>query len=512
MQFLFECKNQISPKLSIVLLDWSCRDSFHVIDYLNNQTLPRKFCELIWIEYYNRRPVEIETKLKECAKSGSPGAIDKWIVMDMPNNIYYHKHLMYNVGILASRGEIICFCDSDAIVNPTFTENIVKAFEKNRNIVLHMDEVRNTSRKFYPFDYPEIEEIVVEGCINLKNGKTKGLLDKEDVLHTRNYGACMCALRQDLINIGGSDQHISYLGHVCGPYELTFRLVNAGRKELWHEEEFLYHTWHPGTNGWNNYYGPNDGMNMSTTALEIMASGRILPLVENPAIKLLRSKKEKFSQDNLLTEAVLQSEISQWHMNRIKILYCGFRHLSRRCVRKFYKLFIAPVLAVLKYIFDGVWVKSLLLANIFWMSIKQLFYKSTNYSENKVMPKGLFFKFQLVFIFFWRMWKNNNYAAGVCKKITENISKAGIKEISFYGASDVAKILFIFTKKARIKVINIFDSSLAGKNYMGHNVLSPESLENYNGKILIASFAGIKGKVEKLKNSGIQENNIIKLQ
>ena len=175
--------------------------------------------------------------------------MDQWIILGMPSNVYFHKHLMYNIGIVSGRGKIITVCDSDAMVAPTFVESIIESFEEDRNIVLHMDEVRNIDKKFYPFNYPSIEEVISEGCINWKDGKTTGLLDQEDILHTRNYGACMAALREDLINIGGADEHIDYLGHICGPYEMTFRLVNAGKKEVWHQEEFLYHTWHTGQAG-----------------------------------------------------------------------------------------------------------------------------------------------------------------------------------------------------------------------------------------------------------------------
>ena len=67
MNIIFDNKNDISPKVSIILLDWSCRESFHSLDYLNNQTISREQYEIIWIEYYSRRSPEIELKLKECA-------------------------------------------------------------------------------------------------------------------------------------------------------------------------------------------------------------------------------------------------------------------------------------------------------------------------------------------------------------------------------------------------------------------------------------------------------------
>jgi cellulose synthase/poly-beta-1,6-N-acetylglucosamine synthase-like glycosyltransferase len=195
---------------------------------------------------------------------------------------------MYNAGIVASRGEICVICDSDAMVKEGFIRAIITEFENNADIVLHLDQFRNTRRDLYPFRYPSFEEVMGRGCINNIGGQTRGLLDKKDSIHSRNYGACMCARRDDLIEIGGADEHIDYLGHVCGPYDMTFRLVNLGRREIWHQTEFLCHTWHPGQDGADNYLGPHDGRHVSTTALDALAGGRVMPLVENATIRNLR--------------------------------------------------------------------------------------------------------------------------------------------------------------------------------------------------------------------------------
>lgn len=321
MELLFDTNLSCKPLVSIILLDWCCRESFHSLDYLSDQTIPREQYEIIWIEYYNRRSPEIEAALKKCEKLGKPPVVDKWIVMGMSDTIYYHKHLMYNLGTVASKGEIVIFCDSDAIFRPSFIESVIKAFEEDKNIVLHVDEVRSVAKKYYPFNYPSIDEILNNKCINWKDGRTTGLWDKEDPLHTLNYGACMCALREDIINIGGADEHIDYLGHVCGPYEMTFRLVNAGKKEIWHQEEFLYHVWHPGTDGHNNYLGPHDGRNMSSPALEARRTGRINPLVENPAIRMLRTKQDTgITKESLFSSVVQEDEIKNWTISEEKRL------------------------------------------------------------------------------------------------------------------------------------------------------------------------------------------------
>ena len=289
-----------SPKVSIILLDWNCRESFHSLDYLSRQDVPRVDYEIIWIEYYDRRAAEIDRRLAAARANAEPPPVDNWIIMGMPSNVYYHKHLMYNVGIVEARGEIIVICDSDAMFEPAFVRTVCDAFATDPGIVLHIDEVRNGRHDFYPFNYPSFQEVRESGAINWRRGKTTGLWDTTDPLHSRNYGACLCAWRRDLIAIGGADEDLDYLGHICGPYELTFRLVNHGRREVWHQTHFIYHTWHPGTDGHNNYLGPNDGRGMSRTALAIRESGRVAPLRENKAIQLERAGMDQ-DRDRLAT-------------------------------------------------------------------------------------------------------------------------------------------------------------------------------------------------------------------
>lgn len=292
MRTLFQNPASATPKVSLILLDWNCRESFHALDYLAAQDVPRADYEIIWIEYYDRRVAEIDRRLEAAAKAGKPPPLDLWIVLGMGADLYYHKHLMYNVGIARARGEIVVICDSDAMFEPSFIRTISESFAADPGIVLHIDQVRNIRRDFYPFNYPSFAEMRGDGAANWLGDRTTGVADSIDPLHTRNYGACMCAWRADLIAIGGADESLDYVGHVCGPYELTFRLANFGRRETWHDSHFIYHAWHPGTDGDFNYIGPNDGRNMSSTALAVKRSRRILPLKENEAIRLERSGAE----------------------------------------------------------------------------------------------------------------------------------------------------------------------------------------------------------------------------
>lgn len=290
------------PKVSFVLLDWSVRESFHVLHYLKEQDCSRDDFEVIIIEYYDREYEGIKRYEDQ---------VDTWLIMKMPVDCYYHKHLMYNLGIIVSNGDVISICDSDAMVKPSYVNKIAEAFNSNPDIVFHMDQFRNNKKEYYPFNYPSFEEVIGEGCINYSDNLTTGIVDIIDPIHTRNYGACMCARKEDLIAIGGADEHIDYVGHICGPYDMTFRLVNYGKTEVWSHDEFLYHTWHPGSDGVDNYMGPHDGKNMSTTSLLSLINKRVYPLVENNVIKKIREGTSS-SVDDLIEDAVDKELMHNW--------------------------------------------------------------------------------------------------------------------------------------------------------------------------------------------------------
>ena len=296
-----------TPRVTLILLDWSVRESFHLLHYLRGQSIDRDQFEVVFIEYYSR----IAESLKQFTDQ-----VDSWILLEMPESCIYHKHLMYNCGLAFARGDIAVFCDSDAMVKDSFIETIADHFECHSETVLHLDQFRNMRRDFYPFNYPSFEEVLGPGCINNVEGKTSGIMDRIDHLHSRNYGACMCARRKELINIGGADEHIDYLGHICGPYEMTFRLINKGFKEVWHETEYLFHVWHPGQAGVDNYQGPHDGRQMSRTAIEALITRRTCPLVINKMMALLQ-KDEELNEKEIESHLIENRYLHQWHRSKL---------------------------------------------------------------------------------------------------------------------------------------------------------------------------------------------------
>ncbi|MCX8082085.1 MAG: hypothetical protein N3D17_01615 [bacterium] len=509
MKIIYRNYNLKNPEVSIILIDWSVRHSFHILDYLNQQTVPRDRYEIIWIEYYSRIPEELMDKLNNSLKKGIP-VLDQWIVMETPEDFCHHKHRMFNLGIVVSRGKIIVIPDSDAMVRSTFIESIIKTFNENDNIVLHIDEIRNKKRKFYPFNYPSIDEITSEGMVFRWDGKTP-VSELSDPIHLLNYGACLCAKRDDLIDIGGADEHIDYLGHVCGVYDMTFRLKNAGKREIWHTEEFLYHTWHPGQGGSKiDHRGPNDGLEMSTTALSSIFNGRILALVENPAIKLLRTGITT-NTDNLLAEF---KPAEEWRADNIKKTpsFNSFLKKYQDCYFKINTLFW-------KFLF----------INSFMPAIKSLPRKiqgeinknrkqilaESNLNKKSIYPvvpliKKLYKAPQWFYFFLLRFFYSYN------KNILENCLSLfynNLKEetaVVVVGNKDLKKIIKYIAKKFKINIREI------------------DKCETFNGKTIIAitpevevgSFdiptvnwkryeREVRKEISKLMNYGVKKENIL---
>jgi len=488
---VFEQVNSIPPKLSIVLLDWSCRESFHILDYLAHQSVPRDQYEVIWIEYYTRRVQQIEQSLRKCKALGRQPIVDRWVVMGIPENTYYHKHLMYNVGVLLSRGSIVAICDSDAIVKESFVAAILGSFEQDPNIVLHLDQARNNDKRFYPFNYPTVEEVLGDGCINWREGKTIGLSDTEDVLHTRNYGACMAALREDLVRIGGADEHIDYLGHICGPYDMTFRLMNLGRKELWHPTEFLYHVWHPGQAGKNNYLGPHDGKHMSTTALGARRTGRILPLVENFAIKQLRLNGGLNSDPSLLGQLISPERLKGWSVEQLK--------KNKRLV---WREWLSPT---------GGFRQRRLSKALFRMAAKQLWIKLTKVPRQLKSPRVALQKAVNAYYFLKNVHQHNLYIAQQLRLILEDLTEHGTTQISLYGTGDIAEIVCRLTANVPLKIQFVYDD-FGDKVFLGFDVQPVTECVKNTGKIIIAAMVGIDEKIERLMKLGVERDRIVTLQ
>jgi len=272
-----------APRLSFILLDWGCRERFSTLDWLRQQDVPKNQYELIWVELYDRVVGEVLEKADVVITCNQRGT--------------YHKHLGYNVGLLHARGELICVCDSDAVFPPDFVQSVFSSFQmedKNSAIPIVLMHYEWRTSLLYP-----------EGLVDTESLKDSARWQWWPLIV--NEGACMTVRRLDAIRFGGFDEHKSYKGYLCGPYDLGWRLVNAGWPEVWHDESVaLWHFAHPdpiGTNGQRaslrqlleKAYPHIHGH--ALTAVEAFSMGRFQPLLENPEIWALRMKDRRIGSE-----------------------------------------------------------------------------------------------------------------------------------------------------------------------------------------------------------------------
>lgn len=270
-----------SPLVSFILLDWNCRERFHTLDWLNSQSVDRTLYELIWIDLYERVVPEVVEKADIVATCQQKGM--------------YHKHKGYNVGFLLSKGRIVIVCDSDAVFPPNFVQKVLERYglidqEDAVPLTLMFHEWRTASL------YPE----------GLQS--TDGLQQRFDWWPLiPNAGACACFRREDVIRYGGFDEDEAFRGYMCGPYDLVWRLVNAGLPEEWHDERVaLWHFAHPDPVTANGFL-PNFSRSFENMrphvdghallAVEAFATGRILPVTENAHIWHLRMQDRRIGSE-----------------------------------------------------------------------------------------------------------------------------------------------------------------------------------------------------------------------
>jgi hypothetical protein len=424
----------------------------------------------------------------------------------MPEATYYHKHLMYNVGLVLSRGKIVAIVDSDAMVRERFVERILGAFQQDQKIVLHLDQFRNHRRDLYPFNFPSFDAVVGEGCINHLNGQTIGVCDDTDPLHSRNYGACMCALRDDLVAIGGADEHIDYLGHICGPYDMTFRLVNYGRREMWLDDEFTYHTWHPGQAGEKNYIGPHDGRHISSRALEARFSGRIMPFLENPAIRDLRLRNGQVAVEQSLAHIISEERLKSWSTENVAKLkprlwrvLLSSQHpvVALRLLKAFAKLLLKRVREKAVQLHTGT-------GNISGSPLTAK--PAARHRIVQILLNG-----GRAYRFAKRVLEFCVYATERSRQCLKTLAAQGVREVSIYGTGDLAEILYAVTFEVPVKIKRIYDD-LDGETFHSFKVLPIESCDPNREKLIITSLIGIDDKVRRLKTLGVFPDRIVVLQ
>lgn len=207
-------------KISVIMVDGGFRERFHLIDYLNRQTLPRDEYELIWIEFYSA----VKEELKEKTNL-------KIITLNNSKEIPYHSSYCFNKGIQESKGDLIVVIDADQVVEPTFLETIKREHEKCDELVMYIqrwDELKDQHQALKSYELEYLRSVC--RFVNLNN-----------------YGACLTVRKKWLLKINGYEQDPLFAELHANDKDCYARFKNLGLHIKWHPAERTYHPWHPNT-------------------------------------------------------------------------------------------------------------------------------------------------------------------------------------------------------------------------------------------------------------------------
>lgn len=152
-------------------------------------------------------------------------------------------HTDANAALLRARGEVITLCDGTLVLPEHFAESIVASFDDGQG------------------------------------GLTRPLLLQHRLAgHDPDprLAGCLSMRRVDALRLGGLDEH-PHFDTAGAPFELGWRLINAGIEACWHPRVTL------------DLARPVPRSDAAlAAALDALASGRLLPLLENAAVRTAR--------------------------------------------------------------------------------------------------------------------------------------------------------------------------------------------------------------------------------
>jgi len=161
---------------------------------------------------------------------------------------------------------------------------------------------------------------------------------------------------------------------------------------------------------------------------------------------------------------------------------------------------------------------SLGLANSFLKRLaKKGYFKVKTIPKNRVKyiltPKGALEKTRLTYAYIQYSLKFYRDAQKKIKQTLIDLESQGVRNIVFYGISDLTEITHVSLKKTAMNLRAIVDDQNIGEVFLGHQIQSLDVLMNINfDKIMITVIDFGKNPIERLIEKGIDPVKIVTIQ
>jgi len=143
--------------------------------------------------------------------------------------------------------------------------------------------------------------------------------------------------------------------------------------------------------------------------------------------------------------------------------------------------------------------------------------KITTIPRNRVKyiltPRGFAEKSRLTYEFIQYSFHFYKRALGNLQGLLNELEERGVKQVVFYGASDLAEIAFISLKDTDIKLVGIVDDLKNGKKFLDFTVRSTAELHKLEfDRIIITTIDSKQAILKKLREKKIPDERIIMLE
>jgi len=161
---------------------------------------------------------------------------------------------------------------------------------------------------------------------------------------------------------------------------------------------------------------------------------------------------------------------------------------------------------------------SLGLANSFLKRLaKKGYFKVKTVPKNRVKyiltPKGAIEKTRLTYAYIQYSLNFYRDARHKIKRTLNTLEIEGVRDIVFYGMSDLTEITQVSLKETTLKLKAVVDDHNKGGTFLGHSIQSTDVLDTLAfDKILITAIDSSRDPIDKLIEKGIPVEKIITIK
>lgn len=160
---------------------------------------------------------------------------------------------------------------------------------------------------------------------------------------------------------------------------------------------------------------------------------------------------------------------------------------------------------------------SLGLVNSFIKRLAQKgYFKVTNIPKNRVKyiltPKGAAEKTRLTYEYIKYSFEFYKRSRLKIRELFLELSKQGVRNIVFYGVSDLTEIAYLSLQETSIRLVAVVDAAKVGEKFLGLWIKAPESLKSLEyDKILITAIGPLDEIEYDIMEMGCEQDKIAML-